>query len=432
MSIPTCAVSVKLYDQNAQAVAGASITAQLDRYEIHDGFVVPQIVEAVTDEFGECTLELWPNSLGSQSSNYKIKVQPTDAKGYSTIAMVPDTPTANLSEIAQLPEIPGKSDFQDFFEQAQGLAEDLVDSANAAKIAAQAAQAGAESSATAAADSAADASQQAAAALASSQSAQQSANDAAASLVNATAQASASADSATAAAASAATSATKAGEASASATAAAGSATTASTSAGNASASAAASADSAIAASGSAGTATTKAGEAAGSATAAAGSAATATTQAGAAATQAGNAAASATAAAGSATAAGASASAAGSAQAAAEAARDLAQGYASSVAPPTVTKPGDAALTTGRVLNTIVIYDAPITADRIVTLNATDAVIGDTVHLTRTSDATGAFNVRLLNNMGLIMWIISLTPGQWAQATFAGTAWILTSRGSL
>ncbi|GAI56158.1 unnamed protein product, partial [marine sediment metagenome] len=112
MSIPTCAVSVKLYDQNALAVAGATITAQLDRYEVHEGFVVPQMVEATTDAFGECTLDLWPNALGSQASSYKIKVQPTDAKGYSTVAVVPDAPTADLSLIAALPPVDSRPDFQ--------------------------------------------------------------------------------------------------------------------------------------------------------------------------------------------------------------------------------------------------------------------------------------------------------------------------------
>ncbi|WP_458763659.1 hypothetical protein [Cupriavidus basilensis] len=339
-AIPTCAVSVKLYDQNALAVPGATITAQLDRYEVHDGFVVPQMVEATTDAFGECTLDLWPNALGSQASSYKIKVQPTDAKGYSTVAVVPDAPTADLSLIAALPPVDSRPDFQEYFEQASGLADDLVNSANAAKIAAQAAQTAAAGSAIAADASAASAGAQAAAALASSQSAQQSANDAAASLSNTTAQAAAAAASATAAS----TSATNAGN----------SATAAGTSATNA----------------------------ANSATAAAGSATSAGTSA---------------------------ANAAASAAAVA----------------PTITKPGDAAVTTGRVVNTVLIYDAPLTATRTVTLNATNPVAGDTVRLTRTAAATGAFNVAL----GTLK---SLTAGQWAHATYDGAAWVLTAYGSL
>lgn len=353
-AVPTCAVAVRLYDQNAQAVAGATITAQLDRYEIHDGIVVPQTFEAVTDEFGECTLELWPNSLGSQSSSYKIKVQPTDAKGYSTIAIVPDALTANLSEIAQLPEIPGKTDFQDYFEQAQGIADDLVNSANAAKIAAQAAQAGAQESAVTAGGGASASAASAAEALASAASAQQSANAAAAALQNVASQA---------------------GAASAAAAAAAGSAGVASDKAGQTAASASAAA--------------TSEGKAAGSALAAAGSAASAAT-----------------------------------AKTAAEAARDLAQQYSNAVAP-TVALPGDANYTTGRVVNTSVIYDKPITGPRTIALNSTNPVTGDKVEATRAATATGADVV----DFGGLKY---LNPGQWARATYNGTAWAPTGYGNL
>lgn len=437
-AIPTCAVLARLYDQNGQAVVGASITAQLDRYEIHDGFVVPQRVEAITDIYGEATLNLWPNSLGSQSSSYKIKVQPTDTKGYSTIAIVPDTPTAELSEIAQLPEHPGKADFEEFFEQAQGLATDLVNNANAAKTDAQAAQAAAAGSATAAADNAADAASEAAAALVSAQSAQTSANAAEASRIGA-GQAEFNADASEAAAAA---SATAAGT---SATAAAGSATNAAASATAAAGSATAASGSATAAAGSATTASTQAGNAATSATAAATSAnnaatseSNALTSKNAAATSATSAATSETNAAGSATAAATSATNAGNsataaatsatnasnAKTAAETARDLAQGYATSITP-TVAKPGDAAVTMGRVVNAVVIYAVPITANRAVTLNTTDPETGDAVRVVRSAGATGGFTVGL----GALK---TLTAGQFAEAVYDGSAWVLTSFGSL
>jgi hypothetical protein len=71
------------------------------------------------------------------------------------------------------------------------------------------------------------------------------------------------------------------------------------------------------------------------------------------------------------------------------------------------------------------VIYDAPITATRTVTLNATDPAAGDTVRITRTAGATGAFNVAL----GALK---NLTAGQFAHATYDGSAWVLTGYGSL
>ncbi|UIF90855.1 hypothetical protein [Cupriavidus sp. UYPR2.512] len=361
MSIPTCAVLVRLYDQGAQAVVGAKVTAKLDRYEIYQGFAVPREVEGVTDAFGECTLSLFPNVLGAAGSSYKIKISPTGGlKAYSALAVVPDAPSANLDEIAELVAEP-KADFQQFFEEVSGLASDLVGQATAAKVAAQAAQTAAAGSATAGAGSAASAGTQAAAALASSQSATTSANASEASRVNAA------------------------------------------TSEGNAAGSAAAAAGSATASAGSAATATTQAGNAAASATAAAGSATAAAGSATTATTQAGNAAASATAAAASAAAAAASAG----------------------TIVPTVTKPGNADVTTGRVVDTTVIYDVAITAPRTVTLNTTNPATGDRVHVTRTAAAAGADLVG-------VAALKYLNPGQWARATYDGAAWVLTAYGSL
>lgn len=402
-AIPTCAVHVRLYDQNGNEAAGATVTATLDRYEVHDGFVVPHRVEVVTDAFGEATLNLWPNALGSLASSYKIKIQPADGKGYSTVAMVPDAPTAELDEIADLQNGTTKTDFQEFFEEASGLATDLVNSANAAKVAAQAAQTAAAGSATAAAGSVTSASTQAAAALASSQSAQTSANASEASRVNAATSETNAAASATAAAGSA--------------TAAAGSAASASTSAGTATTQAGNAATSATAAAGSATTASTQAGNASTSATAAAGSA----TSAG---TSAANASSSATAAATSATNAGNSATAASTSATNAAASATAAANSAASIAP-TITKPGDAAVTTGRAVTTVVIYDAPITASRTVTLNVTNPLAGDVVRVTRTAAATGAFNVAI----GALK---NLTVGQYGRVFYDGGAWVLDEYGSL
>lgn len=416
-AIPTCAVRVRLYDTQAVTLAGATVTAKLDRYEVHDGFVVPDTVTGTTDAFGECVLNLWPNALGSQASIYKIKIQPADGKAYTTYAMVPDQPSIDLDLIATVPDTPGKADFQEFFDQASGLATDLVNSANAAKTAAQASQTAAAGSATGAAGSATSAATQAAAALASSQSATTSANAAEASRVNAVVSETNAAASATAAAASSASAAGSSTSAGNSATAAAGSATNA--------------ANSATAAAGSATTASTQASNASASATAAATSAtnaatseANALTSKNAAATSATNAGNSATAAATSATNAGNSATAAAtSATNAANSATSAAASAASAAA--AIVKPGDAGTTTGRHVTTSVIYDAAITATRTVTLNATDPAAGDTVRVTRTAAATGAFSVS-------VGGLKSLTAGQFAHATYDGAAWVLTGFGSL
>ena len=81
--------------------------------------------------------------------------------------------------------------------------------------------------------------------------------------------------------------------------------------------------------------------------------------------------------------------------------------------------------MTTGRNVNVTVIYDAPITTGRTVTLNSTNPATGDTVHVTRTAAATGADLVALAA-------LKFLNPSQYARATYDGSAWVLTAYGSL
>lgn len=119
-----------------------------------------------------------------------------------------------------------------------------------------------------------------------------------------------------------------------------------------------------------------------------------------------------------------ASATQAVAARQAAEAARDLAEEYSGNVAP-SLLSPGDAGVSTGRYAKTVVIYAVPITAPRTITLNAADAIAGDVVKASRQAAATG-FDV--LDFGGLKY----LTPSQWAEATYTGTAWVLTAYGNL
>ncbi|GAI56122.1 unnamed protein product [marine sediment metagenome] len=87
--------------------------------------------------------------------------------------------------------------------------------------------------------------------------------------------------------------------------------------------------------------------------------------------------------------------------------------------------KPGDAAVTTGRHVRTIVLYQVPIAAGRAVTLNVTNPLQGDVVRITRTAGATGG---DLVDVSGLKY----LNPSQWADVTYDGSAWALTGSGSL
>ncbi|NSX14956.1 hypothetical protein HTY52_12810 [Cupriavidus taiwanensis] len=108
----------------------------------------------------------------------------------------------------------------------------------------------------------------------------------------------------------------------------------------------------------------------------------------------------------------------------AAETARDVAQQHSNQVAP-SVMSPGDGNATTERNARTTVLYAAPISAPRTITLNATDPIAGDMVKVARLSTGTG---VDVLDFGGLKY----LTPSQWAEATYTGTAWVLTAYGNL
>jgi hypothetical protein len=84
----------------------------------------------------------------------------------------------------------------------------------------------------------------------------------------------------------------------------------------------------------------------------------------------------------------------------------------------------GNAEVTTLPASSVNVIYAAPITANRTVTLNTT-AVAGDTVTVTRESSATGAFTVS-------VNGLMTLDANRWATAVYSGSAWGIASSGTV
>jgi len=107
---PTCAVLCRVNGQDGNPEPGATVVARLNQYEVYNGYVIPERTQAVTDENGECILELWPNQLGATESMYNILISSTDNTRETMTAVVPNTATANLHEIAILPAYPGKND----------------------------------------------------------------------------------------------------------------------------------------------------------------------------------------------------------------------------------------------------------------------------------------------------------------------------------
>lgn len=109
-AIETCAVLCIVNDSVlGTPVEGAKVEATLSSFEVDDGYVTPHKASAVTDATGACTLHLWPNQLGAVESNYIIKITSL-GKTLKTFAVIPNQPTCNLWEVAELPPYDGLND----------------------------------------------------------------------------------------------------------------------------------------------------------------------------------------------------------------------------------------------------------------------------------------------------------------------------------
>ena len=73
MTLPLVPVLCIAQDQTGAPLAGGRFKATLDRVERFDGFLVPQDVTGIADADGVCVLNLWPNSLGTAGSTYRVR-----------------------------------------------------------------------------------------------------------------------------------------------------------------------------------------------------------------------------------------------------------------------------------------------------------------------------------------------------------------------
>ena len=131
--IPTCAVTCTMYDQNGDPEEGAVVRAKLNRYEVYEGYVVPEMVTGICDQFGQCILNLWPNELGATASLYEITLVGEKGRKLQTQAAVPNLPEADLHTISLIPPYPGKSDGQISLEEAHKAATEAKAAAKAAE-----------------------------------------------------------------------------------------------------------------------------------------------------------------------------------------------------------------------------------------------------------------------------------------------------------
>lgn len=71
MALPTVSVSAQLVDNGGNPIVGATVTAMLTVTDYYMKEIVsPAPISAVSDAGGNITLNLWPNVLGTQGSQY--------------------------------------------------------------------------------------------------------------------------------------------------------------------------------------------------------------------------------------------------------------------------------------------------------------------------------------------------------------------------
>ena len=107
MALPTQPVTCRFYDQSGNPAAGARVVFRLNRTEVYDGLVAPELVEATADAGGECVVSLFPNELGSEASQYEVKAWNADdgRKILDALCSVPNSPCL-LHEIIYLEPYP--------------------------------------------------------------------------------------------------------------------------------------------------------------------------------------------------------------------------------------------------------------------------------------------------------------------------------------
>jgi len=86
--IPTVPVTVNFADQNGHPIVGGKVSATLTRDELYNGFIVPNQLTVVSDAAGVAVLDLFPNQLGSQGSQYIFRLTQPGGKTLSVTGTV--------------------------------------------------------------------------------------------------------------------------------------------------------------------------------------------------------------------------------------------------------------------------------------------------------------------------------------------------------
>jgi len=101
MSIPTVNVLISVHEQDGTPAVNAQVIAKLMTPERYNGFVVPDEYSGLTDASGNCTIALFPNELGTESSEYKFKIIHSNGKTINLFASIPNY-DCSLHQVAEL------------------------------------------------------------------------------------------------------------------------------------------------------------------------------------------------------------------------------------------------------------------------------------------------------------------------------------------
>lgn len=155
-NIPLVNVAAHLVDQQGLPVSGATIRMKLSCVEKYQGLVVPREVSKVTDANGDACLQVFPNELGTEGSEYDVHITgssivgPTDScrcgnVGVSTMrtlrfsVVVPNS-NCNLFDIANLPPYEQRGMGETLPSEVAGYSYSAAESATEAKNYADAAR----------------------------------------------------------------------------------------------------------------------------------------------------------------------------------------------------------------------------------------------------------------------------------------------------
>ena len=150
--IPTVPVTVNFADQNGHPIVGGKVSATLTRDELYNGFIVPNQLTTVSDAAGVAVLDLFPNQLGSQGSQYIFRLTQPGGKTLSVTGTVPNA-ACTLQSIATLPAAPAAPIGQQAVDTAiaaMGAASNSATAAHTSELAAAGSATASDTSAAAA------------------------------------------------------------------------------------------------------------------------------------------------------------------------------------------------------------------------------------------------------------------------------------------